>query len=296
LLRMLFGLSVGGELPGAMVVLSESAPDRHRCFYSSFAIAGISLGLLLGSLVSLIVFHSFNTQQVLAYGWRLAYAFGALVALIAFVLRYYGEDQHVTIDKLVQSPIVDSFVKFKRDIVKAMSIQLLPAVGFQFVFIYPLSFLKQYRHWPSSWMAALSVVLLTAFFFLVIFCSLLSDRFGRKRIAVIALILMLILAYPLMEMMLVHNFVWMTVACLVLCFLMSLYYGGVTALTVGIFKTDLKYTPVAIAHSLVFSLFAGSSLLVFASLIHMTGQLQSPVYYFILAIIVSLVGLLTIRE
>ena len=175
LLRMVFGLSVGGELPGAMVILSESVPQQRRSFFSSFAMSGISLGLLLGSLVSLIVFHSFNTQQVLAYGWRLAYGFGALVALIAFVLRYYGEDHHVIIGKIVQSPIVDSFVKFKRDIVKAMSIQLLPAVGFQFVFIYPLSFLKQYRHWPSSWMAALSVVLLTAFFFLVIFCSLLSD-------------------------------------------------------------------------------------------------------------------------
>ena len=148
LLRMLFGLSVGGELPGAMVILTESAPAKRRSFFSSFAMSGISLGLLLGSLVAFVVFHVFNPQQVLAFGWRMAYAFGALIALVAFLLRCYGLDQQDELH-LSQSPIKDTFSRCKRDILKAMAIQLLPAVGFQLVLIYPVSFLSHYRHWHS---------------------------------------------------------------------------------------------------------------------------------------------------
>ncbi|MCG8372528.1 MAG: MFS transporter, partial [Balneolales bacterium] len=48
-LRMLQGLSVGGEYTGSIVFLMEHAPEDKRGLFSSFSMVGATLGILLGS-------------------------------------------------------------------------------------------------------------------------------------------------------------------------------------------------------------------------------------------------------
>ena len=83
---------------------------------------------------------------------------------------------------------------------------------------------------------------------------------------------------------------------IVFALMLALYCSCVTAATVDIFKNELKYTPVALAHSLVFSTIAGTSLLIFSVLIHVTQDLTSPAYYMILAALVSCYGVFRLKS
>jgi MHS family alpha-ketoglutarate permease-like MFS transporter len=87
LVRVLQGLSVGGEYGTSATYMSEVAIGGRRGFYSSFQYVTLIGGQLLATLV-LTVLQLFLTQpEMKSWGWRIPFAIGAVVAVIAFYLR-----------------------------------------------------------------------------------------------------------------------------------------------------------------------------------------------------------------
>lgn len=72
-LRMLQGLAIGGEMPGAWVFVAEHAPASRMGFAVGSLSAGINVGTLTGSLMASWVVHAFAPADVLAWGWRIAF-------------------------------------------------------------------------------------------------------------------------------------------------------------------------------------------------------------------------------
>jgi MHS family alpha-ketoglutarate permease-like MFS transporter len=87
LVRMLQGLSVGGEYGTSATYMSEVAIGGRRGFYSSFQYVTLIGGQLLATLV-LTILQIFLTQpEMKTWGWRIPFAIGAVVAIVAFYLR-----------------------------------------------------------------------------------------------------------------------------------------------------------------------------------------------------------------
>jgi MHS family alpha-ketoglutarate permease-like MFS transporter len=87
LVRVLQGLSVGGEYGTSATYMSEVALGGRRGFYASFQYVTLIGGQLLASVV-LTVLQLFLTQpEMKSWGWRIPFAIGAVVALVAFYLR-----------------------------------------------------------------------------------------------------------------------------------------------------------------------------------------------------------------
>ncbi|ABM44905.1 hypothetical protein X471_00133 [Bartonella bacilliformis str. Heidi Mejia] len=87
LLRMLQGLSVGGEYGTTATYMSEIAIKNRRCFFSSFQYTTLIGGQLLASLVIFILALYFTEDQLRAWGWRIPFAIGGLAAIVAIYLR-----------------------------------------------------------------------------------------------------------------------------------------------------------------------------------------------------------------
>ena len=77
IMRILQGAAVGGEVPGAWVFVAEHVPPRYLGFATSLLSAGISVGILLGSLTALILRDQFKDEALLEIGWRIAFFMGA---------------------------------------------------------------------------------------------------------------------------------------------------------------------------------------------------------------------------
>ncbi len=86
-LRILQGAAVGGEVPGAWTFVAEHVPDRRIGFACGTLTAGLTAGILLGSLVATAVNRGLSPADVLAWGWRIAFIAGGAFGLLAVFLR-----------------------------------------------------------------------------------------------------------------------------------------------------------------------------------------------------------------
>ncbi|RFU44067.1 MFS transporter [Paraburkholderia sp. DHOC27] len=87
IMRLLQGAAVGGEVPGAWVFVSEHVPPRHIGYACGTLTAGLTAGILLGSLVASGVNRHFAAADIAAYAWRLPFLLGGVFGLISVYLR-----------------------------------------------------------------------------------------------------------------------------------------------------------------------------------------------------------------
>ena len=72
-MRLLQGLSVGGEFVGSLVFAVESAPPEHRVFAGSVCTAAATGGVSLGSWTGLLLSAVLSEDEMRRYGWRLPF-------------------------------------------------------------------------------------------------------------------------------------------------------------------------------------------------------------------------------
>ncbi|HCT2505639.1 TPA: MFS transporter [Aeromonas dhakensis] len=87
LLRILQGAAIGGEVPGAWVFVAEHVPARRIGVACGTLTAGLTAGILLGSLVATSINRGMSPSEVSDWGWRLAFVLGGVFGIVAMYLR-----------------------------------------------------------------------------------------------------------------------------------------------------------------------------------------------------------------
>jgi MFS family permease len=88
-LRVMQGAAIGGEVPGAWVFVSEHVPPRHVGLACGTLTAGLTGGILLGSLVAMSVNKIYTPAEVITEGWRIPFIIGGIFGLISVWLRQW---------------------------------------------------------------------------------------------------------------------------------------------------------------------------------------------------------------
>jgi len=87
ILRIMQGIAIGGEIPGAWTFVSEHAPPSQVGFACSLVCAGLGVGILLGSTIVTLVSGMLGASNMLEYGWRIPFLIGGILGLLAVQLR-----------------------------------------------------------------------------------------------------------------------------------------------------------------------------------------------------------------
>jgi MFS transporter, MHS family, alpha-ketoglutarate permease len=87
LLRLVQGLSLGGETAAVGAYLVESAPDVRRGRFGSVYPATIMIGSLLGSLTGLVLNLALSDAQMREWGWRVPFLIGGLLGIVGYFIR-----------------------------------------------------------------------------------------------------------------------------------------------------------------------------------------------------------------
>jgi MFS family permease len=199
LLRLLQGLSVGGEAAGSTSLTLEHAPEGKRGLYTSWMINGIWVGYILATLAFLAV-AALPQDQLLAWGWRIPFLFSAVIVVFGLIIRRTIEDPKVFVEKkednaVARAPISELLRHQPLDVVRVIFAALLIVIS-SVVPVYGLSYATNVVGIPSSvmlWAAIFgyATALVTQPFF-----AKLSDRMGRKPLLIIGNVIGAISVWP----------------------------------------------------------------------------------------------------
>lgn len=111
-LRLIQGIGLGGEWGGALLLAVEYAPKERRGFFGSIPQMGVTLGMLMGTLV-LSIMTLLPEGSFMTWGWRVPFILSALLVVFGLWIRK-GIDETPSFKKtqeqgeIVKLPIVDT--------------------------------------------------------------------------------------------------------------------------------------------------------------------------------------------
>jgi MFS family permease len=95
MVRMMQGLSVGGQLMSSLVFTVEGHPRKRWGFYGSCVMAAGNFGTFLGGAVAYGLRSSLTDEQLYQWGWRIPFLSGILISVCGIYLKYYCQDDEI---------------------------------------------------------------------------------------------------------------------------------------------------------------------------------------------------------
>jgi MFS family permease len=260
ILRLLQGLSAGGEIGGSAVYLTEHAGDSYRGFKTSFLQLMGPLGILISTLQIALLQSYLTPEEFLSWGWRVPFWISLILLLIAFKARMALEETPIYLqlsktETQSKSPLRENLKDpetRKRMFLLFFCISAGGAVLFFCVQVYTSIFLKTSVKLPSQLVDQLSVYATLALLPLTIFAGWLSDKVGRKPVVVSGLILGAALILPAFHLLQNNSDSTVFIALILICLsaILALVVGPQTALLAELFPAKTRNSAATLPHNL----------------------------------------------
>ena len=268
-LRLLQGLSAGGEIGGSAVYLTEHAGNHYRGFKTSFLQLMGPLGILFSTLQIALLRNYLSPEEFQSWGWRVPFWISVLLLLIAFKARMALEETPVFLElskhhRQSDSPLLNNFrdpQTRKRMFLLFFCISAGGAVLFFCVQVYTAIFLKTSVKLAPELVDQLSVYATLTLFPLTIFAGWLSDKIGRKPVVICGLFLGAIFILPAFQLLknngieylnTSHTFNLILIGMLLTCLslALALVVGPQTAMLAELFPAKTRNSAATLPHNL----------------------------------------------
>jgi MHS family alpha-ketoglutarate permease-like MFS transporter len=298
--RMVQGLSLGGEYGTSATYLTEVADEKHRGFYSSFQYVTLIGGQLCAILVLLLLQQVFLTgDQLRAWGWRIPFVIGALLAIVALAMRrnLHETDDFVAAKKVARrESSLKALMKYPREVLVVVGLTMGGTTAFYTYTTYMQKFLKL-----SVGLSDNQTTLVTAGSLVFALClqplyGALSDRVGRKPLLIWFGVTGTLATIPLLDALQGTRSASSAFVLIAAAWLIVAGYTSINAVVKAeLFPTHVRATGVGLPYAVTVSVFGGTAesiALWFKSIGH-----ERWFYYYLTAVIAtSLVVYVTMRD
>jgi MHS family alpha-ketoglutarate permease-like MFS transporter len=262
--RILQGLSVGGEYGASATYLSEMAGKRRRGFWSSFQFVTMVLGQLTAVGVLSLLQVLLPQSDLEAWGWRIPFFIGALMAVVVFWIRSrMDESQSYENAKASGAERARTMMLFTRYPKQTLTIFGFTAGG-------SLAFYAFTTYMPkflvgTAGMAAGAATAVTAGALVVYLLALplfgwISDHLGRKATLLFAFGGGALVSYPAMTFLATNDNPWLAFAVVgSLVFIMSGYNAVSAVVKAELFPANVRALGVALPYGLGTAIFGGTA-------------------------------------
>jgi MHS family proline/betaine transporter-like MFS transporter len=297
LMRLLQGLSVGGEFATSIVFLVERSAPHRRGLLGSFASMGATSGVLLGSGVGVLETSLLSQAQLEAWGWRVPFLLGLALGGAAFLLRrVMSDDAPMPERRAGRLPLAEAFAVDWRDIVRGAVACASFAASFYLVFVYLVTLMQQVDGLPArraleiNTLAMLVVLVASPLF------GALSDRIGRKPVLLGSVGGTVLLAWPLFWLLLRPEFGAILLGEAVFAVLIAAWGGTMEAMLVELYRARTRCTSLSISYNTAFALLGGTAPVVAVYLVSREHLDFGPAFYLMAMGAISFAGVLTIPD
>jgi MHS family proline/betaine transporter-like MFS transporter len=290
LIRLIQGLSVGGEYTSSLVYMAEQAPLGKRAFSTMWGSWGATAGTLLGSAVGFGVASLLSHDQMVAWGWRLAFILGGFVAMVGLWLRRGHEEDHPVSQS--KAPQKDIFTKHRWDVIRVALLNIGNTVAFYTIFVYAVSFLEQVAHFSDQKALRNNSIAMVFILLVMPLSARMADRYGRRIVLLVGFLMLALTAIPLFHVI-AQGIRWVTISChLALSLGLGIVSGAIAATNVELMPRDIRCTGLAFSYNISVGVFGGLTPMVITWLTAYLNNPSAPGYWLAGACVISLLTLL----
>jgi MFS transporter, MHS family, proline/betaine transporter len=295
LLRMIQGLSVGGEYTTSIVFMVEHAQPGRRGLIGATAGCGAVGGILAGSATGAVLAEAMSPEVLEAWGWRIPFLIGLLVGLAGFALRR-GIHEDAIHKKAERSPLRDTLRHHGPLLLRLAALSVFNSVGFYLMFVYIVSWLQLADGIAPARALEINTVSMAILLPVMMAMGWLSDRIGRRPILLGATVLGLIGAWPLFWLMHQADPALVLLGQLGFVLAVGAFVGTQPTIMVEAVPANVRCTTIALGYNVTLGVVGGLSPLVATWLVERTANDYSPAFMIMAAAAVSFLALLTFRE
>jgi MFS family permease len=316
-LRLLQGLSAGGEIGGSAVYLTEHAGSKNRGFKTSFLQLMGPLGILFSTLQIALLRNYLTPEEFQSWGWRVPFWISIVLLAIAFKARMSLEETPVYLELMnknqrSESPLLENFKDpktRKHMFLLFFCVSAGGAILFFCIQVYSSIYLKTSTKIPAEVVDQLSIYGTISLLFFTVFAGWLSDKIGRKPVVASGLVLGAALILPAFELLNAignnasnqNNSNYLLALILIgLSAILGLVVGPQTALLAELFPAKSRNSAATLPHNLAAG-WVGGLLPLIVTLINReyenpTAGLWYPTAFLICAAVTALIYLPETRK
>lgn len=293
LARLFQGLSVGGEYGTSATYMSEVAVEGKKGFYASFQYVTLIGGQLMALLVVVVLQHTISSENLYAWGWRIPFALGAVLAVVALWLRrQLDETSRKETRSMKEAGSMKGLWRNRKAFLMVVGFTAGGSLCFYTFTTYMQKYLVNTAGMHTHVASAIMTVALFVFMLLQPLFGALSDKIGRRASMLCFGSLAAIFTVPILSALQNVTSPYAAFA-LVMCALMIVsFYTSISGiLKAEMFPAQVRALGVGLSYAVANALFGGSAEYVALSL--KSVGIESAFFWYVtamgaLAFIISL--------
>jgi len=300
LARLMQGLSVGGEYGASATYLSEMAGRDRRGFFSSFQYVTLISGQLVAICVLLVLQATLSDAALDAWGWRIPFAIGGVLAIAVFYIRRgLAETKSFENAKAEGGPKSGFWELITRHPRETATVMLLTAGGtlaFYAYSIYMQKFLVNTSGFSRETASQINAATLFLFMLLQPLAGALSDRIGRKPLMVAFGIAGVLFTYPIFSTLEKTRDPTVAFFLVLGALVIVTGYTSINAVVKAeLFPASIRALGVALPYAIANALFGGTA--EYVALWFKDAGMERAFYWYVTAMIaISLIVYLRMRD
>lgn len=298
LLRLLQGISIGGEYSGVMIFLAESAPAHQRGFITSFAATGANFGFLIATLAFMSLNLIYTPEAISHWAWRIPFILAGLPGTIILYYRFKISETKVynrlqSHHQLSTQPFLTVIRKAPRQLLKIIGLTCMSSTFYYVFFGYMPNYLNHYVGFSLNTALMIQTGMLITMLFLVPVAGLCGDYFSRKTMLIITAVSIMVMSIPCFVLLQLKDSLPIVLALSIATLISCMDQGNSLTAVVENCPENVRYSGIAFSYNLGMALFGGTAPIIVTLLTEHISSI-APAYYLIFMACISLIASFTL--
>lgn len=288
--RAVQGIGIGGEYGGAVLIVVEHAPRKHRGLYGSITQLGVATGLLLAAGVFSIFSSLLSTEQFFSWGWRIPFLLSTVLLIVGAIIRLKIAESPAfekikALGDTARMPLGELLRTQPKNTVLTLGQRLAEAVVFNIYVIYVLAYVTGNLGVPRSVAVTGTLIAAVIAHFTYVGFGALSDRIGRRPVYLAGTIFSALFAFPAFWLLNTRStaLIWLAIS-VAIGIGHAAMYGPLAALWTEQFRTKVRYSGISVAYQLGGAIGGGFAPLIASAVVLASGGQSWSVSLYVLAI------------
>jgi MHS family proline/betaine transporter-like MFS transporter len=293
-LRMVQGLSVGGESSTSIIFMVERARDGQRGAMGAVACVGASGGMMLGSATGALLASVLPSEALESWGWRIPFLLGLAVGIAGYYLRRGLAEARRKVSG--RPPLIEAVRDHSLLMARLFALSVLNAVGFFVMFVYIVTWLQRADGVSPARALGINTISMLLYMLVMFFMAWLSDRVGRKPLMLGAAAICFVGALPLFWLMHHPDPVLIFLGQFGFIVALGMSWGVQPSIMVEATPPGARCTVIALSFNITMGLVGGVTPLIATWMVARTHEDLSPAFLIMGAAAISFVAVLSFGE